>query len=467
MKISSLLTKSVWFGIVPKLPTLINILILPLVTPFLTASDYGVWGIVSSYSGIFISIYTLGLHMHLNNSYYEYGNKFRLVWSRILFLLLLSSTFFSCILFLIIWRTFDDIEFGNRMLLALLSVFSLQFNANNLMAQSLYTLRDTPVTYVARTLAGGLIGIAVTFVSIRYLRIGYLGFVLGSALNYMFCFFSFIRPLWIKEKLYPRIEASWTRIFNLLKISLPVVPHALGFMLLSSSSRIIMDLYGIPIDDIGIYSNGYIFGDYITIVTTALAFALTPYIQTTFRSENYVDYRFLFFLCQSIALVVIFIFCLWMPEIYGVLIRKVWLFLKYPALPIAYSPCMFFMSSICFIRENTMQLLWLVFIPGVLNIILLLIIIPLLGYKVAVIATLVSYWFQIFIPFFIKYYKEQIALWLGSRFLLVGLFLTAALALVTSMILSKYFIAKSLATLLVIVLIMGNMGKISYRLKSL
>lgn len=46
-----------------------------------------------------------------------------------------------------------------------------------------------------------------------------------------------------------------------------------------------------------------------------------------------------------------------------------------------------------------MQLLWLVFIPGLLNIILLLIFIPLFGYRVAVITTLISYWTQMFIPF--------------------------------------------------------------------
>lgn len=97
-------------------------------------------------------------------------------------------------LFFIIWSTFDNLDFDNRILLALLSVFSLQFNANNLMGQCLYTLRGTPIPFVVRTLVGGLIGIAVTFISIRYLRIGYLGFVLGSALNYMFCFFSFIYP---------------------------------------------------------------------------------------------------------------------------------------------------------------------------------------------------------------------------------------------------------------------------------
>lgn len=135
--------------------------------------------------------------MHLSNSYYEYGDKYRYVWGRILYLLLVLSVFFSCILFFIIWNTFDNLEFSNRFLLALLSVFSLQFNANNLIGQQLYTLRGTPIPFVSRTLIGGLIGITTTFVSIRYFKMGYLGFVLGSALNYMFCFFSlFVRCGW-------------------------------------------------------------------------------------------------------------------------------------------------------------------------------------------------------------------------------------------------------------------------------
>lgn len=410
--------------------------------------------------------------MHLNNSYYEYGDKYRVVWGRILYLLLLLSTLFSCILFFIIWKTFDDLDFDNRIILAVLSVFSLQFNANNLIGQCLYTLRGTPVPFVSRTLMGGLIGVTTAFISIRYFKIGYLGFVLGSAFNYLFCFFSFIYPLWLKEKLYPRIEISGIRILRLLKISLPVVPHALGFILLSSSSRIIMDLYGVPIADIGIYSNGYILGDYITIVTTALASALTPYMQTTFRNENYQSYRFLFILCQSIALISIFIFCLWMPEIYSVLIKNKSLQESMMISQIScFANCIFplyiFMSNVCFIRKNTVQLLWLVFIPGILNIILLLIFIPLLGYKIAVVTTLISYWVQIFIPFFIKYYKEQISLWLGSRDKLIILFLVSALALVISIVFSQFFVMKFLLTLLILLIIICNINKISYKLKFL
>ena len=213
-------------------------------------------------------------------------------------------------------------------------------------------------------------------------------------------------------------------------------------------------------------------GDYITIVTTALVSALAPYMQTSFRSENYVNYRFLFMLCQSIALLSIFIFCLWMPEIYSILIRNESLQKSMIISQIScFANCIFplyvFMSSICFIEKTTMHLLWLVFIPGILNIILLLIFIPLLGYKVAVITTLVSYWTQMLIPFFVKHYKKQITLWLGSRYKLIALFFASAFLLICSVVVSEFFIYKLLLTLIILIVVVCNINRISIKFKSI
>ena len=72
------------------------------------------------------------------------------------------------------------------------------------------------------------------------------------------------------------------------------------------------------------------------------------------------------------------------------------------------------LGCIAFIEKRTKQLLWLVFVPGILNIILSIILIPIFGYKVAVITTMISYWSLLFIPIFIKYHNERTTLWLGN-----------------------------------------------------
>ena len=85
MSIAQIFKSSFYYGVIPKISTLINVLLLPIITPYLTPYDYGIWGIISSYSGMFLAIAPLGLHMHLSNSYFEY-KKWQLVWGHILFL---------------------------------------------------------------------------------------------------------------------------------------------------------------------------------------------------------------------------------------------------------------------------------------------------------------------------------------------------------------------------------------------
>ena len=77
------------------------------------------------------------------------------------------------------------------------------------------------------------------------------------------------------------------------------------------------------------------------------------------------------------------------------------------------------MSAPAFIKKNTMQLLWLVFVPGILNIVLCYTFVPLYGYRAAIWSTIVSYWSQLMIPFVVGYYRRSVHEWLGNRWLII------------------------------------------------
>jgi O-antigen/teichoic acid export membrane protein len=214
----------------------------------------------------------------------------------------------------------------------------------------------------------------------------------------------------------------------MLKVALPLVPHTLGFVLLTSSARIVMSQCKISYDDIGLFSHGSTMGDYATVITTALVTALIPQIQRTYRSGNFLAYRRLYFLCQLVAIVTSFVICIWMPEIYSILIRNARLA---QSCDIA---CLFcfanvvssfyiFISTPVFIQKNTLQLLWLVFVPGVLNFVSCYILIPFWGYRVAIYSTIFFYWSQLLIPFFINYYKRSLQEWMGDRHIVLIIFL--------------------------------------------
>lgn len=442
MKVKKIIVNSLWFGVVPKLATFLNVLLLPLITPYLTNYDYGIWGIVSSYSGMAVALYTLGLHMHLTNSYYEYKNRYNIVWSRLLSILIFSSIVFSIILSVILYITLSDIKPILRLLVVFLSTFPVLFNCNTLYAQHLFTLRGTPKPLVLRNLSSSLAGILTTFFLIYKLNLGYVGFVVGAALNSLLAFVLFIKPVWINEKIYPQKERSYKRIKEYLKISMPVMPHALGFLLLSSFSRIIMSWYGVPLEDIGIYTHGYVIGDYTTVISVAIVTALAPQIQNAYRNKQFSEYRKLFYFSQGVVLFAVFLFSMWMPEIYSILIRNKELHksisvAQFSCFANAVFPLYTFMSAIVFIEKRTKQLLYLVFVPGILNVFLCLIFIPIFGYKSAIFTTIVAYWSQIFIPFFIGFFRTSTTLWMGNLSKLFLLFIVFVVLLIFSLFFSQ------------------------------
>ena len=91
MNLRQLIVNTIWYGIIPKITAILTILMLPFITPYLTLEDYGIIGLINSYKGIALGIASFGLHMHLTNSYFELGNKFKLLWRRIFFYMILSS----------------------------------------------------------------------------------------------------------------------------------------------------------------------------------------------------------------------------------------------------------------------------------------------------------------------------------------------------------------------------------------
>lgn len=456
MKPRQVIENSLWFGIIPQISTLISVIILPLITPYLTPFDYGVNGIINSYSGLFLTISVLGLNVHLTNSFYTHKSKFNLVWGRILTIILISCLFFSLIYAIILLFSLEEIRGEIKVITIILACFPILLQANKILANHYYPLVYTPKPLVLRNLIASLIGVTTTFVGIYFLKLGFLGWVISGAVTAVVSFTIFIKPLWVDAKILPIFSIKKERLRKWLIVSLPIIPHTLGFVLLSSSDRIIMQVLGISFNDIGIYSNGYQIGSYINIITSAMIIAVSPRIQELYRSNNFKQLKSIFSFIQITTIIGIFLFSIWMPQIYQLLIKNTDLTTASPiAVIICFTNIVFpfysFISTTAFIEERTPKLLWLVLFPGIINIILNLIFIPIYGYKAAVYTTLISYWLQLIIPLFERYFKEKTIRIFGSMYFPILLFFSFALifiiaqfvvnlSIITKIIISLFFL---------------------------
>lgn len=450
--IKKIFGNTIAFGVIPKIPTVINIFLLPIITPYLTLDDYGIWGIVSAYCSFFTCLAPLGLNIHLTNSYFEV-RKWKIFWGHIFFLLLLSGLICSVLYIGFIMSELTYVPYWTRLLIAILSSGPILLFGTSTISSHLYPLLSKPLPLVLRNLVASLCTIIVSFIVVFYLRLGYWGWILGSLTGSVVAFLLFGCELIKNEKIYPAIERNPKRIKNWIKISVPAIPHAIGFMLLAASSRIIMTFYDVPLKDIGVYSNGYIMGDYVTVVSIALATALSPEIQRAYRDGRMNDFRHIFYFCQMTALMFVFIISCWMPQIYQLIMRNPSLQAASPiASIICYAnvlkPLYTFLAEPVFITKQTKQLLWLVFLPGVLNVTICFIFIPVYGYLAAVYSTLISFWSMLLIPFISKFHKKEVLRWLGTRkklIIIAGVLVCSLFA--SSVIKDKSIIIKTVITI--------------------
>lgn len=419
MSTKKIVANTLYYGVIPKITLLISVFTLPITTRYLSPFDYGIVGIITSYTAILSSIAPLGMNVHLTNSFYENPNHYNLNWGRILFVFLVSGFLLGLLNIGILYLALP-IKSYKGIILALFGSVQIFLFANAILAQHLFPLLSNPKPLVFTNLFASVVGIIVSFMMIVFFDMGYWGLIASPAISAILAFAMFIYPIWVQRSIYPIVEKNKKRLREYFKIALPIIPHTLGFVLLTSSARIVMNFYDVSISEIGLFSHGNTIGDYVMVITNALILALAPQIQVAYRNRDFSKYRKLYALCQGVALACTFLFCIWLPQVYDLLIKNVEL---KQSVGIASMMCFAnivfsfysFASTPAFIQKKTLQLLWLVFLPGILNVILCLIFIPVFGYKAAIYTTIVSYWSQLTVPFFVPYYSQNVKEWIQRK----------------------------------------------------
>ena len=69
---------SALYTLANNIPLLANLIILPIITPFLNREDYGIYGLLFAYLGAFSIFKNLGIEVAFQNSYFKdkiFGNS--------------------------------------------------------------------------------------------------------------------------------------------------------------------------------------------------------------------------------------------------------------------------------------------------------------------------------------------------------------------------------------------------------
>ena len=426
-----ILSQSALYGLAPHVSKVVGILILPIITRYLTETDWGIASTIAAYTGAISIFSTLGMNIVLSTSFYRYKYQYKWLWRQVYGFLQFWMIIFVILQSLLLWFIIPEEALENRWAIILLSGLSTAFfGATSLIGVMHYRLQQNPWPIAVRSIISGFLTVFSNLLFVVWFEMGYMGWYISSFLSGCFVNASYWWAVNKKYGLSPIYCFRMKTIIRSLKVALPAIPHFYSSYLLNSSSRVVMDHYGMSMGSIGKYGFAAQFGGYFEIFVNSINMAVNPMTLEQIRN-NREDYaRKLIYAMLIIIFGATFLFSLWAKEIFFVLVKNAELQTVYPLAIILimaynYRPMYIASTNMFFYYENTANLLKVTAIAGVLSFIGYLIVIPIWGIWGAAVVNYIFLQYMGYSGFFMKEYKEKTkVVYPFIKVLLLSLFLT-------------------------------------------
>jgi len=400
------------YGLAPQVTRIASVLALPIITKDLTSVDFGVYGIITAVAGAIAVLNALGLKLVLTNSFYRSPMQYKWGWRQIYGFLMIWNLPYSVILGVILWFFIPYEASSNALWIVLLNVLPVVFfGPTSILGNTYYQLKQQPFQIVIRSVIFGLLTVVLNIVFISVFKQGYMGWFISTSISTMASQMSFFIPINFKEGLKPIFNFKWRYIKRSLKVSIPTIPHYYSTYLLDSSDRLIMKTVGVATSEIGVYNAAYTVGNFIRQAGMAAGFAIGPMLNIAYKEGNEKRARDLIFILQISFLIGSFILCIWLKEVFHLLLKNKELQESYELgiiiiMSYCYRPMYLGANSKLFYLEKTQLLLKVTFVAAVINVCLNFILIPLWGIYAAAFVTYISLLYMGYAGFYLKTVRE-------------------------------------------------------------
>jgi len=368
----------------------ITFLSAPIFTRLLTTEEYGDFGAYIAYESIFYIILGLALHSSITNAKYEYKEKLNEYVSS---LVLLSGISVSIWLIIanVFYNSYSDMLGLDRTVVNILVFHCLGsaiFQLFNVYVGLSYSVKSYLVLTTVNAISN--MGLSVILILTVFKDDRLMGRILGAALPIVaiagyICFYFF-------KKSKPRINKWYWKYA--LQYSLPIIPHGISQVLLSSFDRImIKGMVGAT--ESGLYSFAGTINSIIFVVSSSIDKVWKPWFYEKMDTKDYKLIRkcaakYVFGFAMFIAMVIMVI-----PELIKILGAKEYWGTTVCVVPVVIGGYFSFIYTIPvyveYFYKKTKYIAFGSILAAVLNIVLNYQFIPQYGYIAAAYTTLVTY----------------------------------------------------------------------------
>lgn len=264
----------------------VNFLLMPVLSHYLTPTDYGLIALINTYVTILIPVVSLIAYGYVTVEYFHMQNKreFASLFSSVVFIPVLPTT----LLFICGYFFYDSLAAVLELPLEAkwwaLSMFPLA-------AMTVYTdtisayqiiIKDLKF-YAIYNIVRVLVEVALTLVFVVKMEMGWKGRVLSWIVTSVL--FTIISFLYFYRNKLLTFRIQWKYVRASIVFGAPLIFHTLGKFVVNQSDRLFISKM-VSLKEAGIYSVGYTVGTVMLIGATALSNIASPFIMERLREPN-------------------------------------------------------------------------------------------------------------------------------------------------------------------------------------
>lgn len=401
------------YGIAPFVPKILTVLLMPMLTLYLTSTDYGIIGTITSITFAVQALQDLGLRVLLPNYFYKCRSQYKVIWREIYGFLsvwmILYALIQATLLFLFIPKEAEE----NKWLIIILSNFStVFFGPTSSIGQMYYQLNLKPTPVALRVALCGIVTVLVNFICVVVFKWGYLGAYIGTFAGTFTANMSYWPVVNRKLGLSPIYNFKIRTIKNLLKVGIPTIPHYYSSYLMETSNVLAMNYYGKPQAQIGHLTVAQNFTNMFDTLVNAINQVWSPMSYQYIRDKNVSEMKRILYVYIIMAYSLTFMYSLWSREVYDILISNDEIAATYKysiilVMALNYRPLYVYCVNYFFYHEHTIQLLGITFMAGIISFVFYFSLIPYWGIYAALIGFYLGCIYLGSVGYFYSFYKRK------------------------------------------------------------
>ena len=280
---------------------------LPILTKYLSPEEYGVLSIFQlmvSFSTAFVG---MNMSMNISKNFFTYNKqKISLLIGNILIILSLTALIYLSIAVSFSFYHETIFSVPSRWV-SIVPILSFMFMVNVL---NLTILRNQEKAYIFGIfeIINTLINLGATILLLVVYNWGWYASATGILVAYSIFFV--VSILHMKKNGFIILQVDKEEIKRVLKISIPLIPHVVGGIIIALSDRFFIEKM-LNIEMVGIYSVGYMFGMVVILFTDAFIKAWSPWFYKMLSNPNFtiklriIKYSYLYILATFFIAIVV------------------------------------------------------------------------------------------------------------------------------------------------------------------